>query len=404
MLHKPMDLGFDASEKAFLRRGSVQGHRGDRESAGSQLLGPACALALFAMLGLLMFTMFLSISAENTTEKSLRGSAQAEAVTEEFLARPMRIITGLGGRGIFATAQVGATFDVQTDHYPWVDPEAKSLIEGLLEPNPEKRLTASRALRHEWIRRRWRPPSGGSQVFDKIEDFCRAPLAKRLFGRFLARFLDAGHYLQIARSFYSLDNRGTGTLDLKELQLAARKSNSAPDAAEKVFDWLATSHHCSEISLSRFAETMAEEVIDGRALRHAFESLDDDGSEQVTPQELYDELKDLDSSITIEDVVKHVEAAELEIEDSEDEEENTKDHAIDYTEFMQLFPVRVERVRQLKERLLSSEDHSKELCQHLEDVTPAVERWLRSMETATLTIQDLASKIVDPRHADTMME
>ena len=94
MLHKPMDLGFDASEKAFLRRGSVQGHRGDRESAGSQLLGPACALALFAMLGLLMFTMFLSISAENTTEKSLRGSAQAEAVTEEFLARP-----GPGGRG-----------------------------------------------------------------------------------------------------------------------------------------------------------------------------------------------------------------------------------------------------------------------------------------------------------------
>jgi len=285
-----------------------------------------------------------------------------------------------------------------------VDPEAKSLIEGLLEPNPEKRLTASRALRHEWIRRRWRPPPGGSQVFDKIEDFCRAPLAKRLFGRFLARFLDAGHYLQIARSFYSLDNRGTGTLDLKELQLAARKSNSAPDAAEKVFDWLATSHHCNEISLSRFAETMAEEVIDGRALRHAFESLDDDGSEQVTPQELYDELKDLDSSITIEDVVKHVEAAELEIEDSKDEEENTKDHAIDYTEFMQLFPVRVERVRQLKERLQTSEDHSKELCQQLEDVTPAVERWMRSMETATLTIQDLASKIVDPRHADTMME
>ncbi|CAE7421077.1 PRA1F2 [Symbiodinium natans] len=145
------------------------------------------------------------------------------------------------------------------------------------------------------------------------------------------------------------------------------------------------------------------QVIDGRALRHAFESLDDDGSEQVTPQELYDELVELDSSITIEDVVKHVEAAELELEDS-DEEDDTKDHAIDYTEFMQLFPVRVERVRQLKERLRNSEKRSKELCKPLEDVTPSVERWLRSMETATLTIQDLASKIVDPRHADTMME
>ena len=34
---------------------------------------------------------------------------------------------------------------------------------------------------------------------------------------------------------------------------------------------------------TRLAETLAEEVIDGRALRHAFESLDDDGSEQVEP-------------------------------------------------------------------------------------------------------------------------
>ncbi|CAE7278064.1 unnamed protein product [Symbiodinium sp. CCMP2592] len=40
------------------------------------------------MFAVLMLTMVLSISAENATEKSLRGSAPAEAVTEEFLARP----------------------------------------------------------------------------------------------------------------------------------------------------------------------------------------------------------------------------------------------------------------------------------------------------------------------------
>ena len=43
-----------------------------------------------------MLTMFLSISAENATEKSLRGSVPAEDATEEFLARPGR---GGGGRG-----------------------------------------------------------------------------------------------------------------------------------------------------------------------------------------------------------------------------------------------------------------------------------------------------------------
>lgn len=285
-----------------------------------------------------------------------------------------------------------------------VDPEAKSLIEGLLESNPEKRLTASKVLRHEWVRRRWRPPSGANQVFEKIEDFCRGPLAKRLFGRFLARFLDAGHFLQIAESFYALDNQGTGSVSFKELQLAARRANSSQESAEVVFHWLAEAHNVSDISLSRFAETMAEEVIDGRALRHAFESLDDDGSEQVTPQELYDELVVLDNKITIEDVVKHVEAAELGLEDEDEDDVGTKDHAIDYNEFMQLFPVRVQRIRELKDRLQGYDDMAKELCKLLEDGTPGVERWLRSMETATLTIQDLASKVVDPRHVETLTE
>lgn len=285
-----------------------------------------------------------------------------------------------------------------------VDPEAKSLIEGLLEANPEKRLTASRVLRHEWIRRRWRPPPGATKVFEKIEEFCRSPLAKRLFGRFLARFLDAGHFLQIAESFYALDNQGTGTINLKELQLAARKAGHPQESAEVVFHWLAEAHNVTDISLSRLAETLAEEVIDGRALRHAFESLDDDGSEQVTPQELYDELVALDSKITIEDVVKHVEAAELGLEDEDEEDVGTKDHAIDYNEFMQLFPVRVQRMRELKDRLQGCDDTSKELCKLLEDSTPGIERWMRSMETATLTIQDLASKVVDPRHVDTMTE
>eukprot|EP00931_Biecheleriopsis_adriatica_P015788 TRINITY_DN11869_c0_g1_i2.p1 TRINITY_DN11869_c0_g1~~TRINITY_DN11869_c0_g1_i2.p1 ORF type:complete len:526 (+),score=96.80 TRINITY_DN11869_c0_g1_i2:101-1678(+) len=44
-----------------------------------------------------------------------------------------------------------------------VDPEAKSLIEGLMDPAAERRLTAARALHHEWIRRRWRPPLGADK-------------------------------------------------------------------------------------------------------------------------------------------------------------------------------------------------------------------------------------------------
>eukprot|EP00435_Cladocopium_sp_Y103_P013504 s2801_g3.t1 len=61
--------------------------------------------------------------------------------------------------------------------------------------------------------------------------------------------------------------------------------------------------------------------------------------------------------------------------------------AIDYNEFMQLFPVRVQPMRELKDRPQGCDDTSKELCKLLEDSTPGIERWMRSMETARLTIQ-----------------
>ena len=35
-------------------------------------------------------------------------------------------------------------------------------------------------------------------------------------------------------------------------------------------------------AVAQFSERLAEEVIDGRVLRHAFESLDDDGSEEIS--------------------------------------------------------------------------------------------------------------------------
>ena len=40
------------------------------------------------------------------------------------------------------------------------------------------------------------------------------------------------HFLQIAESFYALDNQGTGTINLKELQLAARKAGHPQESAE----------------------------------------------------------------------------------------------------------------------------------------------------------------------------
>jgi len=276
-----------------------------------------------------------------------------------------------------------------------VDPEAKSLIEGLLDPMADRRMSSEKAMRHEWIRRRWRPPPGVRKAFLKLEDFCVSPLPKRLFGRFLVRFLDSGHLLKIAKTFYSLDIGGTGCLNLKGLQIASRSAGRPTNAAENIWDHLGADG--TAISLVRFAECLAEEVIDGRALRHAFESLDDNGSEQVSAPELFDALAALDDSLTMEEVVKHIERAELDIE-SDEEDENMQDHAIDYNEFVQLFPVRMARMGALKDRMLTSKSQWEDLTRSFESVSPEVDKWLRHIDTTLLTIRDLASKAVDNRN------
>lgn len=51
-----------------------------------------------------------------------------------------------------------------------MDLEAKSLIEGFLHSTSDRRLRPDRALHHEWLRRRWRPPPGGVEIIVQVEE------------------------------------------------------------------------------------------------------------------------------------------------------------------------------------------------------------------------------------------
>lgn len=285
-----------------------------------------------------------------------------------------------------------------------VDREAKSLVEGLLEANHEKRLKADTTLRNEWIRRRWRPPSNGHKTFLHLEEFCTAPLPKRLFGRFLLKFLDAEHLRHVAHSFYALDSMGNGVITKKDLSIAAKLSDRPESSAKLINDWMCTDG--TTISLARFAESMAEDIIDGRALRHAFESLDDDGSEQISPEELFAELRAMDDNLTFEQIVEHVQAAEQHARKSmrrlssaanggqyEDVEMppqvEGKDITIDFQEFVRLFPVRVKRLQSLQDRV----DRSQIFACHTQDlfatVEPEAKKWFQHLEDVKHSIEKL---------------
>lgn len=279
-----------------------------------------------------------------------------------------------------------------------VDREAKTLVEGLLEGVAERRMKPDAALRNEWIRRRTvHDPREGIPVFQKAEDFVGSPLAKRLFGRFLVRFLDSEHMRKIALCFYMLDQNGDGIVCQKDLSSAAKSAGRPTREANDICDWLVPHGH-SGISLTSFAECMAEEVIDGRALRHAFESLDDDGSEEITPEELHEQLVSMDSNLTIEDVMAHIQAAEGGIEEQKgggDKAGVNSDMKLDFSEFVTLFPVRMKRVQHLEQRVDKTRARADELGEEFDKYQGEINAWMNHLEETLHDLRKLSQKSMD---------
>lgn len=271
------------------------------------------------------------------------------------------------------------------------DCEARALVEGLMQSAPETRMKADVALRNEWLRRQCRPLMDSKDVLPKLKDFVDSPLTKRLFGRFLVQFLDSNHMRSIARSFCSVDLHGDGCLDLKELQAAAKSVGWSHSATLHVFKRLAPSDSTA-ISFLRFAECFAEDVIDGRAMRHAFESLDEDGSETITAHELYVALRGLEPTLTMGEVVAHIDQAEL---ISAQGSQLCMDHVLDFSEFVCLFPVRVRRLESLRERFENTRAKADTVSADFQAVRQELERWITHLEGEIAVIARLSQKAAD---------
>lgn len=282
-----------------------------------------------------------------------------------------------------------------------MDMEAKAMMEACLDRKKDKRMKADEALQHEWIRRRRKPAKSDvlGKAFDALYNFASMPKAKRLFGRFLVRFLGPEVRLELCRRFKTLDINGDGLLDYTDLETCAKQSSdksisySKSSAKHAVLSILEKygGHH-APISLSQFAESVAETLINGSALRHAFESLDDDGSEEITAQELFDNLSLLDESLTMEEVVKHIAEAEGGLAD---EEGATEDHCIDFGEFMLLFPERMRRMAEHKERTEASHSYASKVQSCLDTVDHSISLWESDLNHSIDECADLAGKVQD---------
>lgn len=292
-----------------------------------------------------------------------------------------------------------------------VDGLAKRMVEALMDPKWEKRLRSEQAVQFEWIKK-FRIRSDPRLVHERyvaLHSFCSANKAKKLFGRFLVRFLSAEQRIQIYQQFVLLDRKGDGYIDMAELEEASLEVPWLGKASVRfICEWYnvgSTPDTC--ISLTDFSETMAEEVIDGRALRHAFESLDDDGSEEINAEELYENLKLYDNSLILEEVVEHIQSAESEVNAEEGDAEIevkdtvTKDAnaALDFGEFCRLFPVRMRRLAVLQSRVDSAKSEADSLIKCFNSFEGTALKWIADLQEQADMLDGLAQQVTD-RKAD----
>jgi len=146
--------------------------------------------------------------------------------------------------------------------------------------------------------------------------------------------------------------------------------------------------------MTRFAESMAEEVIDGKALRHSFESLDDDGSGCICAEELFQELKPLSNELTMADITAHIDECEGSADkrkagDSGDPDQED-DNKLDYSEYIRLFPVRMRHLKELDDRAVQMREHAMELNGQFHNVKGKVREWIAELERESSSIHKIA--------------
>merc|ERR1712232_1402174 len=108
---------------------------------------------------------------------------------------------------------------------------------------------------------------------------------------------------------------------------------------------------------------------------------DDNGSESVTPEELYAELHALDSSITMAQIIRHIKDAEdFARTNLFDQGETSDEHCLDFEVFCRLFPQRVARLKQMQDRMNHAAHYGEHLDKHFSRFVEDVDAWIKALD------------------------
>mmetsp|Transcript_118090 Transcript_118090/g.220762 ORF Transcript_118090/g.220762 Transcript_118090/m.220762 type:complete len:895 (+) Transcript_118090:119-2803(+) len=109
------------------------------------------------------------------------------------------------------------------DKFQHVTREAQQLCLGLLEKDPNRRLSAKQALEHPWFRMGNKPTPFGFKnditvsIFEGLMDYQAYSKLKRAVLQLLARELSERQIQELRKKFMALDTEGDGLLSVEEL-------------------------------------------------------------------------------------------------------------------------------------------------------------------------------------------
>lgn len=186
---------------------------------------------------------------------------------------------------------------------------AKNFIESLLQVDPEKRLTASKAIQHEWIlMRRKVGHMIDSSMVDALRQFARSTRFRRCCMEMMAWSLSYDERLIVSRDFTHLDVDKDGSIQLEEFQGYLHEKFNVPFwETKQIFDTM-DSNQDKEICYSKFLAAMVSTRIQLHEdlVRATFKKFDTDNLGYITVNNLRGVLGDSFDGVKVSTLVAEI--------------------------------------------------------------------------------------------------
>ncbi|XP_073317556.1 calcium-dependent protein kinase 10-like [Primulina huaijiensis] len=227
-----------------------------------------------------------------------------------------------------ALAILRGAIDFKREPWSQVSESAKSLVRQMLEPDPQKRLTAQQVLEHPWIQNAKKAPNVplGDIVRARLKQFSVMNRFKKKALRVIAEHLSVEEVEVMRDMFALMDTDRDGKVSYEELKAGLRKVGS--QLAEPEIKLMMDVADVDGNGVLDYGEFVAvtihlQRMENDEHFRRAFMFFDRDGSGYIELHELQEALVD-DSGETDNDVINDIMR----------EVDTDKDGQISYDEFV----------------------------------------------------------------------